>query len=413
MCSVPDTKDGTSICVPNETKILIDVSVAQRRNRLAQSASDGEENVSTTDRKVRLTCSSSISKPMTAIGTQSKVPEPIPVDQPPANPAPKANGNGNPAVHGNGNEQSLEDFIKRLDVFQPTLANFSSPSQLTNYDPAYPSAPFFQPNVNPTATNPHSTYDDLQFASLFGMYVGKDSPGQTLPTNWNDLDFLNFDFTVNPDGNGSSNGNESSPSTRGTNHSATQQQNPIAQSSPAEEEMTSSEEEYLYVFCRLYSTWLIVLDCGCTSPTSEFLASRCTSSHSIPTYDHPTLISAPIHAYSTLWCVSAVLSLMRQYLMTCRASPVAHIRAREDYFFDLGARGIDDALGRDKKLFDAMRAATLLSTWLCGMGRYQEVGTSLRQCGELTGIGMDHGWEGKVVSPGAHFRVERSSRSRY
>lgn len=34
---------------------------------------------------------------------------------------------------------------------------------------------------------------------------------------------------------------------------------------------------------------------------------------------------------------------------------------------------MDDAIGKDERLFDAMRAATLLTPWLYGMGRYPEV----------------------------------------
>ncbi len=59
--------------------------------------------------------------------------------------------------------------------------------------------------------------------------------------------------------------------------------------------------------------------------------------------------------------------------MTCRASQMAHIRAREDTFYDISNRAVDDAIGKDKKLFDGLRAATLLASWLYAMGRYPEV----------------------------------------
>ena len=62
-----------------------------------------------------------------------------------------------------------------------------------------------------------------------------------------------------------------------------------------------------------------------------------------------------------------------QYLVTCRASQMAHIRARETTFYEISAQTIDGAIGKDERLFDGMRAATLLASWLYGMGRYSEV----------------------------------------
>lgn len=50
-----------------------------------------------------------------------------------------------------------------------------------------------------------------------------------------------------------------------------------------------------------------------------------------------------------------------------------HMRSYEDLFYNRAVKGVDDAIGSDKKLFDALRAATLLSSWLYGMGRYHEV----------------------------------------
>ena len=52
---------------------------------------------------------------------------------------------------------------------------------------------------------------------------------------------------------------------------------------------------------------------------------------------------------------------------------MAHIRARENTFYEISAQTIDGAIGKDERLFDGMRAATLLASWLYGMGRYSEV----------------------------------------
>lgn len=59
--------------------------------------------------------------------------------------------------------------------------------------------------------------------------------------------------------------------------------------------------------------------------------------------------------------------------MTCRSSHHAHVRFLEETFYDRASRGVDDAIGKDERLFDAMRAATLLAPWLYGRGRYPEV----------------------------------------
>jgi len=77
---------------------------------------------------------------------------------------------------------------------------------------------------------------------------------------------------------------------------------------------------------------------------------------------------------------------------------MAHIRARETAFYETSLRGIDDAIGKDGRLFDGMRAATLLSSWLYGMGRYAEVGQVSPSGCMLKEAGLGYGWESQIVS---------------
>ena len=64
---------------------------------------------------------------------------------------------------------------------------------------------------------------------------------------------------------------------------------------------------------------------------------------------------------------------LTQFLVTCRASNMSSIRSKEGLFLERASRALDEAIGKDERLFDGVRAATLLSSWFYGMGRYPEV----------------------------------------
>lgn len=66
-----------------------------------------------------------------------------------------------------------------------------------------------------------------------------------------------------------------------------------------------------------------------------------------------------------------------QFLVTCRASHVPHIIAKEDLFYRRARAEMDQAVAhsvvKTPQLFDAMRAATLIATWLFSRDQFVEV----------------------------------------
>lgn len=66
-----------------------------------------------------------------------------------------------------------------------------------------------------------------------------------------------------------------------------------------------------------------------------------------------------------------------QFLVTCRASHVPHIIAKEDLFYRRARAEMDQAVAHSvvttPQLFDAMRAATLIATWLFSRDQFVEV----------------------------------------
>ncbi|KAK8846526.1 hypothetical protein IAR55_005612 [Kwoniella newhampshirensis] len=64
--------------------------------------------------------------------------------------------------------------------------------------------------------------------------------------------------------------------------------------------------------------------------------------------------------------------LNAMYLVTCRASPVQSLRQRENVFLNRAKEAMDRAVGEDRRLFDAMRAGTLMTAWFYGKERHAE-----------------------------------------
>ncbi|WWD21845.1 hypothetical protein CI109_106333 [Kwoniella shandongensis] len=64
--------------------------------------------------------------------------------------------------------------------------------------------------------------------------------------------------------------------------------------------------------------------------------------------------------------------LNAMYLVSCQASPVESLRRRESLFLKRAKEGMDQAIGKDQRMFDAMRAGTVLCAWLHGAERHPE-----------------------------------------
>ncbi|WVQ99796.1 hypothetical protein IAU59_006938 [Kwoniella sp. CBS 9459] len=90
--------------------------------------------------------------------------------------------------------------------------------------------------------------------------------------------------------------------------------------------------------------------------------------------------------------------LNAMYLMTCRASPVEALRRKEALFYSRAKEQMDLAIGKDKRMFDAMRAGTLITCYLFADQRLAEGWAMLGQTVHVTiACGLDR-LESSIVS---------------
>lgn len=60
------------------------------------------------------------------------------------------------------------------------------------------------------------------------------------------------------------------------------------------------------------------------------------------------------------------------YLMASRISSSPAIRSLEPHFHSIASRQLDESISRADRLFDAVRAATILATYKYSLARYHE-----------------------------------------
>ncbi|OCF30871.1 hypothetical protein I317_05041 [Kwoniella heveanensis CBS 569] len=82
--------------------------------------------------------------------------------------------------------------------------------------------------------------------------------------------------------------------------------------------------------------------------------------------------------------------LNAMYLVTCRVSPVESLRQKESLFYSRAKEQMDAAIGKDGKMFDAMRAGTLITCYLFASQRHAEAWAMLGQTVHITiACGLD------------------------
>ncbi|WWC61889.1 uncharacterized protein I303_104474 [Kwoniella dejecticola CBS 10117] len=78
------------------------------------------------------------------------------------------------------------------------------------------------------------------------------------------------------------------------------------------------------------------------------------------------------------------------YLMTCRQSPLESLRKQEKTFFTRAKQLIDEALASEHSIFDAIRAGTMVVTYLFGLNRQREGWAIMGQTiGLAVAVGLD------------------------
>ncbi|WWC90922.1 uncharacterized protein L201_005860 [Kwoniella dendrophila CBS 6074] len=235
-----------------------------------------------------------------------------------------------------------------------TLPNSRLPLSATGISQIESNPPSYQPNYN--NTNSTTPWTD---AGMMGMLPSMMSPVQNLPSPWEDFDIAALI------GQG-------------------QQVNDSDKTRIEDVELTEVERDHLLL---LYFTGQRIF--GIDMHISSFYNRLQSNDPMIR--PHPCLLNA-------------------MYLMTCRGSPLESLRKQEKSFFLKAKHQMDHAIALPDFIFDAIRAGTMLCTWLFGSQRHMEGLSMLGQMIKLSiAVGLDvikSSIEISVDPPPEHKRLE-------